>query len=790
MPARGHTTAPKFEGNNPRELQRYFDELDYLFATCTITGEVDRKKYAVRYLDIDTEDVWKQLPEYSSVFSTYNGFKAAVLKLYPGADGDRKWTLTDLDTLIGEWTRIGFRNKEDLGDYHRKFLVISGFLKSKNRMSDNEIKRTFVRGFPIELWLKVLARLQIKYPAHHPDDPWGVDEVFEAGEFVLHGTSSFATASSAQPQKADAPVKKEELYTIMEQFSQTITKALEAKLPPPQNAARIPNKPRTCFYDGCNRKSFDCETLKKHLELGYCRRNEDRKLVFPDGSWIMRSLPGKNMAERVEKFHAERSVKKTATMFYDISEDDTPIPLQSLSAYAQQHQPLAQPPQHAQEPHYKRIEELEREVYSLRRHQVMPQVMESVEIPRPAYNTRRTQPPPQEQQALHLPQTIAQPAQATQVAQPTKTAQPTQIAQAAPPTPTSAPSQIQKDKAPPRPSAAKTSAPIHPYAAAAGNSYLPPHERNFATSQAKDSQGAYRTTAPIQSSAIIDDIFSKTMKSQCVTLTPEEIMSVAPDVRAKIREVITPRRIPSKPPPQAANHQARGGASGQVYAHIDEGNDSEEEQDGEREGSPITTQSGFEVLPFNDENPQEAIIIPDPVDQYLQNLPPDEIPKQFKVAKDSFSLRSIHVRVHYKDTIECVVDAGSCIISMSEAACLHLKLHYDPSVFISMESANGTLDRTLGLARNVHCKIGGINLFLQIHIVRNPAYDMLLGRPFDVLTRSTVQNFVDGNQTITLYDPNSDYVCTIPTFPRTRRRFTIPRDPALSQEESAKRDFH
>jgi hypothetical protein len=107
-----------------------------------------------------------------------------------------------------------------------------------------------------------------------------------------------------------------------------------------------------------------------------------------------------------------------------------------------------------------------------------------------------------------------------------------------------------------------------------------------------------------------------------------------------------------------------------------------------------------------------------------------------------------------------------------------------------MESANGTLDRTLGLARNVHCKIGGINLFLQIHIVRNPAYDMLLGRPFDVLTRSTVQNFVDGNQTITLYDPNSDYVCTIPTFPRTRRRFTIPRDPALSQEESAKRDFH
>ena len=103
---------------------------------------------------------------------------------------------------------------------------------------------------------------------------------------------------------------------------------------------------------------------------------------------------------------------------------------------------------------------------------------------------------------------------------------------------------------------------------------------------------------------------------------------------------------------------------------------------------------------------------------------------------------------------------------MSEAACHHLGLAYDPSIYINMESANGILDRTLGLARHIVCKFDQIILYLQIHIVRNPAYDMLLGRPFDVLTNSTIQNFTDGNQTITIRDPNSRKICTIPTFTR------------------------
>jgi hypothetical protein len=51
-------------------------------------------------------------------------------------------------------------------------------------------------------------------------------------------------------------------------------------------------------------------------------------------------------------------------------------------------------------------------------------------------------------------------------------------------------------------------------------------------------------------------------------------------------------------------------------------------------------------------------------------------------------------------------------------------------------------------------------------VIREPAYDVLLGRPFDVLTESIVKNFANEDQTITIRDPNTGCRITIPTVPR------------------------
>ena len=87
-----------------------------------------------------------------------------------------------------------------------------------------------------------------------------------------------------------------------------------------------------------------------------------------------------------------------------------------------------------------------------------------------------------------------------------------------------------------------------------------------------------------------------------------------------------------------------------------------------------------------------------------------------------------------------------------------------------MQSVNGTVNKSLGLARNIPCRIGNITLYLQIHIIHNPAYDILMGRPFDVLTESIVCNYTNEDQTITIHNPNLGEVTTIPTLPRGSRK--------------------
>lgn len=83
-----------------------------------------------------------------------------------------------------------------------------------------------------------------------------------------------------------------------------------------------------------------------------------------------------------------------------------------------------------------------------------------------------------------------------------------------------------------------------------------------------------------------------------------------------------------------------------------------------------------------------------------------------------------------------------------------------------MQSANGQVEKSVGLSRNAAFRFGELTLHLQVHIIKNPAYKVLLGRPFEVLTGSTIQNGTDDSQTITLTDPNSKKCCVIPTFER------------------------
>jgi len=45
----------------------------------------------------------------------------------------------------------------------------------------------YIRGFNPNFWNTVLGQLHIKHPNHHLNQPYKIDEVYEAARFVLDG---------------------------------------------------------------------------------------------------------------------------------------------------------------------------------------------------------------------------------------------------------------------------------------------------------------------------------------------------------------------------------------------------------------------------------------------------------------------------------------------------------------------------------------------------------------------------------------------------------------------------
>ncbi|KAF8806934.1 hypothetical protein BYT27DRAFT_7052401, partial [Phlegmacium glaucopus] len=120
-----------------------------------------------------------------------------------------------------------------------------------------------------------------------------------------------------------------------------------------------------------------------------------------------------------------------------------------------------------------------------------------------------------------------------------------------------------------------------------------------------------------------------------------------------------------------------------------------------------------------------SVIVGDPVMQYLSTLAPGEEPKAIIVAEESQGLRVVFPLINGMGEEESVLDPGSQIVSMLKDIAILMGITWDPDITVKMQSANRTLENTLGLARNVPFKFGTITVYLQIHVVANAAYKVL-----------------------------------------------------------------
>ena len=166
----------------------------------------------------------------------------------------------------------------------------------------------------------------------------------------------------------------------------------------------------------------------------------------------------------------------------------------------------------------------------------------------------------------------------------------------------------------------------------------------------------------------------------------------------------------------------------------------------------------------NTEPPPGAIVLDDLYEVYLHDTLEAHNVSCLTVAKELSSLCTILPLVNHNLYVESIIDPGSQVISMSKEACHMLGLIYDPWLRLQVQSTNGKVDEMLGLAQNVSMLFGEIMFCVQFHIIHNPMYNILLGRPFDILLESIIHNYKNEDQTITIHDPNSRRTATILTF--------------------------
>jgi hypothetical protein len=263
-------------------------------------------------------------------------------------------------------------------------------------------------------------------------------------------------------------------------------------------------------------------------------------------------------------------------------------------------------------------------------------------------------------------------------------------------------------------------------------------------------EAGFKNKAPLQWDERAKELVQDALKNT-ICITTEDLLNVSEPARQEFKKLLIKKRLEKK--------------SVSFGAEVDDETEAPDQQ--ETMNADRLPDASFEIL-TEDKNgmAKGSVVVHDPVMQYLNTLRPGEKPKSVVVAAESLALRTVYPLINGVGEVESLLDPGSQIVSMSREVATALQVTWDPDIVVHMESANKTLERTLGLAKNVPFVFGPITVYLQVHVIEKVAYKVLLGRPFDTITESEVKNSKDGSQSLTLTDLNTGERCVMHTHER------------------------
>jgi hypothetical protein len=482
-------------------------------------------------------------------------------------------------------------------------------------------------------------------------------------------------------------IKAEQLGTFLTEFTKTIVKTLNANANHPHPYAlnspsgSAPLRNTKCMFDRCDRFIRDCEGVEEYIRQGKCQRNFEGRVVLSSGAYVPRDIQGKYLRDRIDEWHRRNPNQLTTGV---LSSNTTlfgaVVPTSSHNTDVTRIIPTP------------RVSTEQNPIYHLSAQDRIAALKSEIFALKvrnlnfvPTIKTRRQREAEKEaKKGGEREETEEElPARAQTIEPPRIVEVPTRRSRS--PSKDPEPENIPSDNLPLR--VPIQAMPEHPFRNARDATHIPhkaPEPAKELPPIPRKSDIAYRTLPAIHDPDIAATVYNRALDAN-FTLSYHELLSLSPEVRSQVRDAVSSKRVPTK--------------------------------------------DNAKVVRAN------ANIVQD------EPLSEEELSYLYAVAKESSALRSIVPLVDNNMKVEAILDPGCQIIAMSKDCCHELSLAYNPSIVVNMQSANGIVDPSLGLSRNVPFLIGPLTFYMQVHIIRSPAYDILLGRPFDVLTESVMRNF-------------------------------------------------
>jgi hypothetical protein len=768
MPARYDRSAPMFR--TAADLPGYIDELERLFEEHGVTGDRDKINASVRYLPHDETRIWKSAEAFSNETKTWAQFKNEVIKEYPGAAIEGLTTRGDLDALVEARAMSPITTRIQLGEYTRRFKVLASDLLRRHEgrlFSQDQANKAYLKGFAHgELREKIMQRLMTSDPDHNAELARDRSKVFTEADGILSGqrdaparlgTANAApaikqedlTAAVQMALKTQASVFDTRMASLESMFSSFMSALAPGAASSPIANVRPFQQPQPgasgssgCHFCGGPCVIRSCPEVARYIQLGLLTRGPDGRLALPGGAYIPgnRGNPAAVMKDRVDEWHRAHPGQSALIPRENTSPASREQPPHLTSNFVAFSAPAPDASasgfllESAHAPGETRIVELEEDetdpiqrylreqlanctagdprihVFEAQINKRQAEVAEGVEKTRTSARANKGRPSVRFADEQHEGRANDD-LRNRPAPSPIRDASPARD-DSPPPEPMRAPAPSASSNRPAQvPAATPAPGPRPPASSKHSPRVIYPPKAPRQTGHS-----GVRSVAPIEEELAVDELVDNLLDSPLQNMTGRQLLGASYAARRELAARITPRKTTTD----------TGNAATSLYSS----------------GPPPST--SFRCAECGEFHDHVAA-------HQLQKL------------------RVLRPLISNQVEAECVIDSGSEGVMMRKDiwAATGLPLHVDDA--ISITAANSTTTRTLGGLRNVLFNIGGMEIYLQVQVIDEAPWEVLLGRSFFTHTACETKDSPDGSSLLTLTHPETGARVQVPTLERPNR---------------------